>query len=386
MEPTTRKKILFVITKSNWGGAQRYVYDLATSLHRDEFEVEVIVGGNGTLKDKLEGEAIPVTVLSSLERDVNIKKEWASAKELYRLFKEKKPDIVHLNSSKAGGIGAFVARLAGVKNIVFTAHGWAFNEDRSLPSKASIALLHWLTIIFSHTTIAVSEATKEQIAGFPFVRNKMVVVHSGIKPFDLVTAQDARAFLREKDVTGIHLKKKEIIIGMLAELHPIKGILFAIDAISLLKEKHPSVHLYVLGEGGQREILEKHIEKRRLKEHVSLLGFVENGKKYLKAFDVFLMASLSEALAYAVLEAGMAGLPVVATDVGGIPEIIEDAGIIVPSRNARAIAEAIEKILSSKDEKKRYARDLQKRIKDHFSTETMHQNTLAIYRRQKIHS
>jgi len=167
-----KQKILYVITKSNWGGAQRYVFDLATSLDKNLFDVVVVCGGNGLLKEKLQSENIKVVSLKTLERDINIKKELLSAKELYKIFKTEKPDIVHLNSSKAGAIGAFVARIVGIKKIIFTAHSWAFNENRSFYSKIIIEFIHWLTVFLSHKTIAVSESVKKQISHLPFIKTK----------------------------------------------------------------------------------------------------------------------------------------------------------------------------------------------------------------------
>ena len=126
------KKILFVITKSNWGGAQKYVYDLANELHRPnaEFEVAVAFGQEGQLAGKLREAGITTHPIRSLQRDVSVIADIKSFFELLRLFKTQKPDIAHLNSSKVGGLGALAARVAGVPKIIFTVHGWPFWETR----------------------------------------------------------------------------------------------------------------------------------------------------------------------------------------------------------------------------------------------------------------
>lgn len=381
IELPPRKKILFVITKSNWGGAQRYVYDLATSLDRNEFDPEVIVGGNGLLKEKLEEAGIPVTSLHSMERDIDLKKEFISAKELFKIFREKKPDIVHLNSSKAGGIGAFAARLAGVKKIIFTAHAWAFNENREFVSKMAISFLHWLTVMLSHRTITVSEAVRDQIAHMPFVKKKMRVIHLGVAPFEYKTAEEAKHLLKTASGNlAAETRPKELWIGIVAELHPVKGLLYAVDAIALLKEEYPDLYLYIIGEGDQRASIERQITKRRLEGHVFLTGFIDNAKTYMKAFDIFMLPSLSEAFGYTLVEAGLAEIPVIATSVGGIPEVIDEAGIVVPSRNARALAEGLERLVSSKTARKKKGASLRKRALAEFSIEKMCEGTLDVYR------
>lgn len=390
---TAKKKILYVITKSNWGGAQRYVYDLATSLPKDEFEAGVIAGGNGLLKEKLEQAGITVTSLEAMERDINLKKELLSAFELWKIFRKHKPDIVHLNSSKAGGLGALAARFALVPQIIFTAHAWAFNENRGTMSKLLISFLHWVTVILSHHTIAVSESVKEQVIHMPFVKNKIDVIHLGISPFPLLEKEEARKFLRSTIVSAgpDHSKSphdgrteetdstSEVWIGTISELHPVKGIPYAIDAIAFLKEEYPDLQFYIIGEGDQRALIEKQIVKRRLESNVHLAGFVDDAKSYLQAFDIFILSSLSEAFGYSLVEAGLAGVPVIASDVGGIPEVIDDAGILVPPRNGRAIADAIKKLIVLPEERQQLATSLRERTITSFNKNSMCSKTIDAY-------
>ena len=187
-----KKKILFCITKSNWGGAQRYVYDLATNLPRDKYEVAVVLGGNGKLKEKLELAGIKTISISSLKRDVGIMSDISSFFELVRIFRAEKSDIIHLNSSKMGGIGGLAGRIARVKKIIFTAHGWAYNEERSFSQKFVIAILHFITVTFSHLTIAVSEKAKDQFRSGGLMKNKTVVIHNGIGEIEFMEKERAR--------------------------------------------------------------------------------------------------------------------------------------------------------------------------------------------------
>ena len=154
---SAKKKILFVITKSNWGGAQRYVYDLATALPKTEFDVSVVFGQKGRLAEKLEQAGIKTYNIVSLQRDVSLGADLKSFFELRRLFKTVRPNIVHLNSSKAGGVGALAARVAGVKKIIFTAHGWPFWEDRNLVARAVIWFFSWTTALLAHKPIVISD-------------------------------------------------------------------------------------------------------------------------------------------------------------------------------------------------------------------------------------
>ncbi len=128
-----KKKILVVITKSNWGGAQRYVHDLARHL-KEDFDITVACGGTGELVERLTALGIRTLTIPGLARDVHPMQDLAVCIRLGRIIKKERPDVLHLNSSKIGVIGAILGRLIGIKRIIFTAHGWAWNEAPSLDS------------------------------------------------------------------------------------------------------------------------------------------------------------------------------------------------------------------------------------------------------------
>ena len=380
-KPTRRQKIIYVITKSNWGGAQRYVYDLATSLPKDLFDVLVVLGGKGALKENLEKAGVRTISLSSMERDISLKKEFLSLVALWRIFKEEKADIVHLNSSKAGGLGALVARVAGVKKIIFTAHGWAFNEERPPLQKKIIYLLAIATVALSHKTIAVSRKVKEQIRNKYLVTKKIVLIHNGLGKIDFIERETAKNYLASLIPTEYREKiKKTSWIGTIGELHKIKGQKYALEAIRRLGKESDTSFL-IMGEGEERKNLEKEIAEKGLNDKVFLLGNVQQASKYLKAFDVFILPSLSEGLAYVVLEAGSAGLPVIASDVGGLPEIIMNnvSGTLVPPKDPGSIARDIKIYLEDATISKKHSEILQENVLTKFSIEKMIEETIAVY-------
>jgi len=141
--PEKRTKIFYLITKGNFGGAQRYVYELASSLPTSDYEVSVILGEGETLAKKLAEKNIRTIRLPELGRDINLGGDWSVFWSLYRIFRRERPDIIHLNSSKIGGLGSLAGRLAGVKKIIFTGHGWPFNEKRPWLQKKIISFYHF---------------------------------------------------------------------------------------------------------------------------------------------------------------------------------------------------------------------------------------------------
>ena len=210
------KRILYGITKSNFGGAQRYVYDLAIEAKNKGLTVAVVLGGKGVLFEKLREANIQIFSIPSLARDISTFDDSRSFFELLSVIHKFDPDVFHINSSKVGGIGGVAARIMGVPKIIFTSHGWAFNEDRPNIQKAIIKFLHWVTILLSTKTICVADAAKRDFFGWPFVKNKLVVVRNGIQRFNLASREEARAKLLQGG-------SDNFLVGTIGELHRIKG-------------------------------------------------------------------------------------------------------------------------------------------------------------------
>lgn len=358
----TLMKILIAITKSNFGGAQRYVYDVATSLSKNH-DVTVLLGGQGLLAEKLAAAGVRTISIPELGRDVRMTKDISVFFKVLRTIREEKPDALILNSSKMGGMGSLAGRIAGVKKIIFVAHGFAWNEDRGALSKFSIRALYTLIFLFSTRIIAVSDAIYEQGATLTFGKKKMSVIRHGVEKISFLPREEARKMLR--------IAPDDFIVGTIAELHPIKGLSYAIEAIPLLSI--PDLRYVILGEGELRADLERQIKEKNLVDKMILKGFVKDASRYLKAFDIFLLPSLSEALGYVLLEAGLAEIPVIATSVGGVPEIIEDGktGMLIRPRNSKEIANALKILYEDKEKAETYAKDLHGSVVKDFSLERM---------------
>lgn len=369
------KNILFAITKGNWGGAQRYVFDLASNLPRDRFNVSVLCGAGEGLAAKLKEKNIRVISMGSLNRDVRIVKDAETFVAFYKLLLAERPDILHLNSSKIGLIGAITGRLAGVPKIIFTGHGWAWNEDRNFFSKILFTFGHWLTIKLSHTTIAVCEKVRNEIIRLPLVAETGVtVIHNGVADIEYLERFSARGLI------GGEISEK-FWVGAIAELHRNKGLDVLIAAFARVSETHPDTALIIIGEGEERKRLETLIQKLHLSKKIHLLGFQENAGKFLKSFDVFVLASRTEAFPYVLLEAGLAQLPVVATQVGGIPESVSNgkSGLLVEADNAPALSDALNELLGDTAKAAILGHNLRKTVEEKFSVGTMVQKTMNVY-------
>ena len=334
----SKKKILFVITKSNWGGAQRYVYDLATNLPKEEFEPIVALGGNGVLKERLKEAGIRTKAIHGLQRDISLFKEVVSFFHLlWLLGVSVRPDVVHLNSSKAAGLGALAARIARRKKIIFSVHGWPFKEDRGALTRFVIYILSWLTAVLSHEVVVETETDGRLGKRMWFMARKIRVIPPGLKP---------PSFLDRDEVIAALILTPNRRIITIAELTPNKGIRYGIEAVADLVHRGVDVSYYVISTGEQRTYLEALARSLGVGDHVHFLGFVPDAAQFLKGFDVFLLPSLKEGMPYVLLEALAAGLPLVTTTAVDAEFVASSPAITaVPPKDPIALSHALQDAL-----------------------------------------
>ncbi len=378
MTESNRKKVLFLITKSNWGGAQRYVYDLATNLNKEQFEPVVAMGGDGVLSDMLHNAGIRTITLNELKNSTSLRAAWAAGRELRDIIRHERPAVFHVNSSTAGLIGTIVGRLTRVSNIIFTAHGWAFNEDRPFWQRVLIKGFHWLTVLLSHRTIAVSSAIVQQM-NWPGAQRKMKIINPGRTIGPMYERTEARTKITDFCPRLTPYQKDRWLV-CIAELHLIKRHTVLIEAMSALVKQYPTLRLIFIGEGQERAALQQKTADQELDEHIFFTGAVTEAARFLKGFDIFVLASKSESYGYVLHEAGLAGLPVVATNVGGIPDIIKNGqnGLLVSTEDAGAIERAIVSLLDNNEKKDSLAKALLLSVSDK-TVARMTLHTSAIY-------
>ncbi|MBX4216160.1 glycosyltransferase [Candidatus Parcubacteria bacterium] len=374
-----RKKIVYLITKGNWGGAQRYVYDLAVHFTKEN-DVLVVTGAPGTLTERLSAAGVRTKSVLGLRRDVSFLDEFRSFFAILKIVRDERPDILHVNSSKAAGFGALAGRLARVPRIVFTAHGWAFNEPRPLWEIGLIYFLSWMTVLLAHRTITVSERDAKEARTFPFAGNRISTVYLGIEAPRFTSRVTARKTLLAE--SAVSSGRGAYWIGMIGELTRNKGYRYALDAFAELSQEAPNALLAIVGEGEERASLERYIARAGLSDRVLLAGF-RPAEAVLCAFDAFLMSSVKEGLPYVLLEAAHAKLPVVATEVGGIPEIIASmsSGMLVPPNNPHALARALATLIAKKKVAAEMGEKLSAWVTTEFTIEKMLEKTSAVYGR-----
>lgn len=360
-------KVLYLITKSSWGGATKYVHDLAFAFSKKGHDVSVAFGGDGELARKLGEEGIRAISIDSLVRDMSLTKEMQSSYGIYKLIKDEKPEIFHVNSSKAGGLGAFFGRILGVPLVVFTVHGAPFREDRPLITKGLIYFFTWLTCLFSHKVIAVSKQDEHDLGRMFFVRKKLTTIYPGI-------VFDGKL---ERTIP----KSRETHILTVAELHPNKGYMYGLQAFENLYKEGYLVTYTIFGEGDDRKKIEEYIAMKQLGHVITLRGYGPPTQNDWLNHDLFLLPSIKEGLPYTLIEAGKSMLPVVSTITGGIPEVIrhEETGLLVIPKDVPMLTEELKRLVTDRKFAKNLGQSLYGHVAQNFSYTKMLVETSKVY-------
>ncbi len=358
-----RPRVLVVITLAEMGGAQRYVATLVPLLG-EHYDVAVAAHGDGYLREATEAAGVRFIPLEHVRRPIAPREDLRGLRELVRLLRAARPDVVHVNSSKAAVLGRLAAPLAGVRVRVFTVHGWAFKAHSGLLARAYLwadRLMRPLTT----TTICVAESERAAgLAAGTCAASSTVVIPNAVG-LDVPRAQPgARAPLRV------------LAVGRLREP---KDFVTLVRAAARLEAS--AVAVRIAGDGPDRPALEAEIARLGVGDRVELLGERADVPELLAAADAFVLPSLSEGMPISVLEAMAAGLPVVASDVGGVGELVRDGetGALVAAGDSAALADALARLASDPAAPARQGQAGRRRVETEFSPAAFRAAHLAAY-------
>ena len=324
-------KILFIVTEGSNGGAQKYVLQLAR-----HFGGRVASGGDSKYLEAQTLElGIPFHKIPSLQRDVSFTSDIRALFEIRKLVKEIRPDIVHLNSSKVGVLGSLASINLPCK-VIFTAHGFVFKENLTKVKKNLCILLESASGLLRSHTITVSNEDKVLALRYRIAKpNSLTAIPNGIKK--------KLALDRNSATFTLKLDPKQWYVGVIANLYKNKGIDLLIEAAAILKNngKLNEISFVVIGEGPEREQLTKQIEKHSLEERFILAGEIPGAEQLLSAFNIYCQPSRKEGAPFALLEAMNNQLPIIATDLPSVREVLGESGIYTHIEQPEELAHAI---------------------------------------------
>lgn len=361
---------MYVMPSLVVGGAEKLLLTTVKYLNRDRYEISVCcIVSEGIIADEIKKLGIKFYCLKESPRFYNPKKIYS----LYKLFRKEKPAIVHTHILPANIYGRIAAILAGVPVIISTEHNVYYEKKK----------VHiWLDRLLAKNTdkiIAISNKVKEFTSKQEGIEeDKFEVIYNGVDSNEFLPT-DSRKAIREK----LNLGEADFVLGTVGALITQKGHYYLIQAVFQLVKRYPNIILLVLGTGELEEKLQKIVDKLRLKKNVHFLGLRRDIPDFLNCMDIFIFPSLWEGLGIALLEAMLMELPVIASSVDGILEIIENGknGILVPSGNAEALNRAIDRLIRNPQLRQNLGKAARKQILEKFGARQYIQKLENLYNR-----
>ena len=361
-----KNKIIHIITRMDMGGSAQNTLQTCIGLaHKyntilvcgPTHESEMSAAERKQVYKQVEeakGRGIRFVIVPSLIRAIQPIADVTALHTIYRLLKYEKPEIVHTHTSKAGLLGRWGAKIAGVPHVVHTPHGHVFHGHFSGLLSYAFRILEKITSLITEKIIALTNGERKDYLRYAVAKEKQLdTIHSGV---------DIQRFMNnvqndgaEKTKDGLGLDKGTIVVGTVGWLLPIKGPMHLFNALKLVWQKFPNVNLVYVGQGEEGTRIRHEADRLGFTNRIHFLGWRDDVENLLPLLNIFVLPSLNEGMGRVIVEAMAAGLPVVASDTGGIPDLVVHGktGFLFPPGDERALADSIVRLIEDPDLAKR---------------------------------
>jgi glycosyltransferase involved in cell wall biosynthesis len=376
--------IVRIFSRLNIGGPSIHVILLTEGLDRSKFESVLVVGREsapeGNMFDLAMQHGVNPIIIPCLGREISLWNDFRATVLLWRLLRKNRPLIVHTHTSKAGFSGRLAARLAGIPIIVHTFHGHVFSGYFS-PSKTKLFV--WLEKIlasWSSAIITISDSLKSQLLErkiAPPSKIEVVPLGLNLEPF-LAVSQPSNLLRREMGLDPSHF-----LVGIVGRLAPIKDHRTFFEAAKIVVEADPLVRFVVVGDGELRSELGLMVRDLGLEKVVYFAGWRMDLAPIYADLNLVALASKNEGTPVSIIEGSASGKPIVATRVGGVPDMITHGwdGLLVPAENPQALASAILQIRRDAPMAEEFAARARKRVADKYGASRLITDLESLYLR-----
>lgn len=373
------KRVVYLIRQAE-GGMIRHLVGLLTHLDRGKYEPYVIAPPENNLLESLDRLDVTLYQLEISDRP-EPGKDIKTALRLRAVLRKARPDLLHVHGHKAAFVAVMArAFLKDKSPMVVSVHNYpSYHTSNLLIGKAG-SLIMRLIARKSCMSIAVSDAVRRGLVEIDRIDpSRATTIHNGTEPGvgDGILGQSGtEAFRRDLGITS-----ETVVVGTAGRLIKDKGHSILLPVAERLRADYPDIKVLIAGDGPERNRLENDIAAFRLKQSVLLMGFIDDLRPFFDLLDVFVLPSQKEAFGMVLLEAMRSGCPVVASDIGGIPEIVRDGetGLLFKAGDAQALADTIGRLLEDKKLRDRLKLNAQRMVKEEFSLERMTRETEKVY-------
>jgi glycosyltransferase involved in cell wall biosynthesis len=355
--------ILFVITRADAiGGAQVHVKDLAMSLQQDQNKVLILTGQQGVYNEDLRQAGIKTIACEFLQKSINPFLDGKSLRYILHIISIFQPDVIASHSSKTGLLARLASQITKIP-CVFTAHGWSFTTGVPQPNRSIYLWLEKLTASWADKIICVSEYDRQIGIQAGMNPEKLITIHNGMK--------DTSIDLRANPASSNPIK-----IAMIARFDQQKDHVTLIKAIQDI-----DAELILVGEGPRVNNIRQQVEKLGISNKVQFLGFRQDIAQILAQVQIYTLISNWEGLPCTIIEAMRAGLPVIASDVGGVKEIVieDETGYLIPRGDFKTLRQKLAYLISNEQVRVKMGALARQKYETQLTFQQMYSQTLTTY-------
>jgi glycosyltransferase involved in cell wall biosynthesis len=354
-------RVLHVAESAGWAGGEAYLVRLASALDRRRFTLAVVVPETGPLTERLAAIGVPTFVIPLNTRLLSPRALWM----LVQVFRRELPMIVQSHGARTNVYAKIAARLVGVPVVLATVHNSLFDYEVSALRRRLYVAAERLTAPLAHRVVAVSQAVgRDLVTRYRLPAERVVVIQNGIDPAGFVPRRPPAAVRTE-----LGLPPQSRLVALVGRLTPQKGPDLLVAALPPLAAAWPQLRCLFIGDGELAPELRRQAASLGVGSHCVFLGPRSDVADLVASVDVVVLPSRSEGLPFALLEAMVLARPVVATRVGGNPEVVEDgrSGLLVPPEDPGALTRAVRFLLEHPSEAEAIGRRGRERVLRDFS-------------------
>jgi len=383
-------KILYVVTTLGLGGVQEHLRLLIKNLDKSKFDIWVAYGAPDEKAPAFQQMSATLAQVKLIKK-INPIQDTRAFFGLWKIMRRERFDIVHVHMTKAGILGRLAAKLAGVKVVLMTGHGWSGHLDHyfnNVLAKKWFYAIEWIWgRLFTDGVILLTKLDFEEIRRRKmYPESKLYLVPNGVDRQELEKAASDENIRDE-----LAFKMQDKLIVMVGRICKVKAPWVYVEAAKTVLQKRADVRFLLVGEGPQVKEVIKKVSEIPQRKQFHLLGQRQDVPSLLKGSNIFVLTSITEGMSMTLLEAMAMGLAVVVTDIPGNKALVEDGktGILIPPNNPEALAQVLLKLLDDESLRKRLGQNAKEHVEKYFASSNMGEKMTQIYlnllKKRRIH-
>ena len=376
-------KVLHIITRLDRGGSSENILLTVLGLDKERYDITLVSGSSlnpSLLLNKVKTANIKLLEIRYLIRKISLSNDLIALFKLYFIINKGKFHIVHTHTSKAGVLGRIAAWMNKVPIIIHTPHGHLFYGYYNWLLTRCIIIIETMMTYFTDMLIALTHFEEEDYINYRVAsKDKIISIYSGIE-IEKIKDKLINKIAKKRE---LGLSQDCLIVGCVARLDYVKGHRYLLEAIPTVKENIQNAKFLLVGGGPLKNNLERQVKINGILDNVIFLDDREDAQEIISTLDLLVLSSLNEGMGRVLLEAQALGVPVVATKIGGIPEIVIDGktGLLIEPKRSDILAEAIINILQDNPRREKMRLDAQEWVDAKFSAKTMIGEIDSLYQR-----